>query len=84
MYAQTLWKRVYEDPQVLKDYHREVSADPAAEVGLWQDGMRTVSFCTPLQAPALIKKTIGASLNVLLCVRVGTWFYIVVSGSGSA
>ena len=56
---QEFWLLIFEDAAVFRQYHATANADPHADVGTWKDGRRTVSFCTPIQAPQIVKKTLG-------------------------
>ncbi|KAI3433841.1 hypothetical protein D9Q98_003644 [Chlorella vulgaris] len=55
--AQDLFDMVYNgNGAFLRSFHRHVNGDPDASVGEWEDDQRTVTFCTPVDAPGLIKR----------------------------
>lgn len=67
---QTVWETIFEDAAALRSYHAEANHDPEAEVGVWCKGQRTVTFCTPLQAPDIVKKSLGAQVGSIQRSRI--------------
>ena len=56
---QDLFGLIYLDASTCREYHAKENNDPHADVGLWVDGTRIVSFASPFKAPAMVKRTLG-------------------------
>lgn len=59
--AQALFDLVYGDGNIafLQRFHAEINNDPEPRIGQWADDERSVSFLTPVDAPAFIKRMVG-------------------------
>ena len=57
---QTYYDAIYKEPQVFKQYHKDINKCESAEVTGWEDGQRTVTFGLALTIPAVVKKVVGA------------------------
>ena len=64
--VQEFYALIYADTTFLKRFHSEVNQDGGASVPAWEHDRRTLSFRTPVDAPLLIKRLVGAnSVHVL-------------------
>jgi hypothetical protein len=63
--AEEFFALVYVDRNFLRRFHSDVNHDDRASVPPWAGGRRALRFRTPVDAPALIKRLIGAD-----CVEV--------------
>eukprot|EP00798_Chlamydomonas_sp_ICE-L_P003363 gene3363-13394_t len=57
--AQHFFDVVYAHKKPMQEYHALANKDPNADVTDWDDGVRTISFCMPLQIPAFVKAVAG-------------------------
>ncbi len=77
--AATFWAAVYAGAEPTAAYHAAVNKDPTAQVTPWQEGVRSVTFTMPLQAPDFVKRI--ANID---SVSVRETQAVVWSGAGEA
>lgn len=59
---QAFFQAVYEDPRMLQRFHADVNLDENAEVPAFQGNARTLTFHTPINAPAVVSRIIGTGV----------------------